>query len=504
MLDTSLPFEPTPFALIAYQQKWLADTSPVKVIHKSRRIGISWAEASDCVLLASQAAGMDCWYIGYTKDMAAEFIRDCADWARHFSMAVPEIVEHEEVFEEGDEKKAILAFTIRFASGFRITALSSSPRNLRGKQGRIIIDEAAFHPNLAELLKAALAMLIWGGQVHIISTHDGEENPFNQLILEIMAGKKPYGLHRVTLDDALAAGLYRRICLVTKKEWTAEGEAQWRQELMDRYGDGAEEELLCIPSRGGGQWLTRTLIEARMTEPGEVIRYKAPAGMELWSDVHIQAEVQAFCQQRIKPAFASLNPLQRSCVGVDFGRVSDLSVFAPCQIAPNLTRRFPFLIELANTPFKAQAAFLFYLVDALPRFSHGMLDAGGNGAYLAEVAKQKYGPMQITEVKISEQWYRDATAPMKAAFEDGSIALPRNDAVLDDLAAFRLIKGVPRLPDIRSKDKTGQSRHGDAGIALLMAFAASRMDYVPLEHLSSGEPRESSQIDDFYGALNGY
>ena len=91
MLDTSLPFDRTPFALLLYQQRWVADTNPVKLIEKSRRVGLSWCEASDCVLLASQTSGMDCWYIGYTKEMATEFIRDCGDWAKHFSMAVPEI-----------------------------------------------------------------------------------------------------------------------------------------------------------------------------------------------------------------------------------------------------------------------------------------------------------------------------------------------------------------------------------------------------------------------------
>ena len=42
MLDTSLPFDRTPFALLLYQQRWVADTNPVKLIEKSRRVGLSW------------------------------------------------------------------------------------------------------------------------------------------------------------------------------------------------------------------------------------------------------------------------------------------------------------------------------------------------------------------------------------------------------------------------------------------------------------------------------
>src|SRR3546814_19644370 len=53
------------------------------------------------------------------------------------------------------------AFRIRFSSGFKVVALPSVPRALRGKQGIFICDEAAFHKNLAEVLKAAMAFLIW-------------------------------------------------------------------------------------------------------------------------------------------------------------------------------------------------------------------------------------------------------------------------------------------------------------------------------------------------------
>lgn len=40
----------------SYQQRWVADASPLKVIEKSRRTGITWAEASDNVLTAASSA----------------------------------------------------------------------------------------------------------------------------------------------------------------------------------------------------------------------------------------------------------------------------------------------------------------------------------------------------------------------------------------------------------------------------------------------------------------
>lgn len=483
------PLEPrtnrTPAALLPYQQAWCADKSPVKTIEKSRRIGLSWAEAADCVIEAAREKGQDCWYIGYTKDMAIEFILDCADWAKHFNHVISEVEAYEELFEDGDERQSIQAFRIKFESGFRIVALSSQPRNLRGKQGRIIIDEAAFHDKLRELLKAAMAMLMWGGQVHIISTHDGDENPFNELINEIRSHKKPYSLHRVTFDDAVQQGLFQRICLRSGKQWTAEAEVEFVASIRAFYGDDAEEELDCVPSRGTGVWLPRALIEARMYK-APVVRWKAPEGMALWSDHLIKAEVKSFCEEELLPLLEKLDPEQPSVLGEDFGRNVDLTVLVPAQIERSLIRRIPFLVELSNAPFKAQEFIFFYICDRLPRFSHAHLDGRGNGQYLSEVAMQRYGEEHVTAVQLTELWYRENTAPLKDAFEADTIRVPADLDVLNDLAAFRKIKGVPRIPDLRTTGKDGQKRHGDAGIAVLMMFAASRMDvYQPYTYKSA-------------------
>lgn len=191
----------TDAVLLPYQRDWIADRSDLKVAEKSRRIGLTWAEASDDALIASsarQAGGMNVYYIGYNMDMAIEYIEACAMWARVFNQAAEAIEEGQEVFKDGDDEKAIKTYTIRFASGFRIVALSSRPANLRGKQGVVVIDEAAFHGALDELLKAALALLIWGGKVRVISTHDGDQNTFNELVNEIRSGARKGSVHRTS------------------------------------------------------------------------------------------------------------------------------------------------------------------------------------------------------------------------------------------------------------------------------------------------------------------
>lgn len=482
----------TPMALLPYQQRWCADKSQVKLIEKSRRVGLSWGEAADTALLAASASGMNAFYIGYMKDMAKEFILDCAEFAKAYSLAAGEISESEEVWLEDSEQKSITIYTLKFASGHRIEALSSAPRNLRGKQGRVILDEAAFHTDLAELIKAAMALLIWGGEVHIISTHNGAENPFNDVVQEVLAKKVPYSLHRVTFDDAVAEGLYERVCLRTGKPATEEGKAAWIKGIRDRYGNNAEEELDVVPKNSAGSWLSRALIEARMFD-APVLRWKPPAdNFVLWSEEMRTAEMRDWLIENVQPLMAKLDPMLSSGFGEDFGRSGDLTVIAPFQIDPNLVRRFPFLLELANCPFDQQREALFYIGDRLPRFRSGKLDSRGNGQYLAEKAMQKWGS-RIECVMLSQMWYRENTAQLKSAFEDGTILLPRSADVVDDLRAFQVTKGIPMIPDKRTTGDDGQQRHGDSGVAILLAYAASRSDDAPIEYTSG--PAKSSRWD---------
>lgn len=482
-----------PAALLPYQQRWVSDTSPVKVYEKSRRIGISWAAAAEAALVAASqrgARGTNVFYVGYNKDMAEEFIHDAASWARHYSKAAAAI--EEELWKDGDEE--ILTFVIRFASGFRIVALSSRPSNLRGKQGLVILDEAAFHPELGELLKAALALLMWGGRVAVISTHDGAENAFAELVQDVRAQRKPYSLHRTTIDDALSDGLYRRICLVRGKTWTPEGEQAWLDELLQFYGEDGDEELRCVPKNSAGAYLGRALLEARMEE-APVVRLELPETFALSGDESTRhAHIATWCETELAPLLAAL-PQQQHVFGQDFGRRIDLSVIAPMTITQDLRRRVPFLVELRRVPFESQRQILHFVIDRLPRFLAGALDATGNGAYLAEVTAQRYGAGRIAQVQISEKWYAETLPVFKAGFEDGLLVVPRDADVLQDLRAFRVINGVPKLPKAKTNAAGEQARHGDAGIALALAYSASRSevevyDFRPVPRVDDRGPRD--------------
>jgi phage FluMu gp28-like protein len=472
-----------PDVLMTFQKNLLISTSTysVTVADKARRTGATWAIAGDAVLTAGaavSAGGMDVLYIGYNLDMAREFIDTAAMWAKAFMPACSQVGEFlfRDAGVDGEGDKFIQAFRITFASGFEICALSSRPRSLRGRQGYVILDEFAFHDDPDGLLKACMALLIWGGKILVISTHNGADNPFNLLIQDIRKGElgADANVVRCTFDDAVKDGLYERVCLRKGIEWTAEGEARWRASIRKIYRANAEEELDCVPAQGSGVYLSRMILEACTVPPDKVFTLRCPAGFELREEVRRIDYVQSWLDQEIAPELAALNSKLQHAFGQDFARTGDASMYVPLAIEPDLTRRAPFVIEMRNVPFEQQKQVVIWVTEQLPRFMGGKLDATGNGAYLAEVAKQKFGESLIEEVKLSQAWYAEWMPKMKVGLEDRKLLYPANDNLVSDLRMVRLIRGIPMVPQgIKNEGTDGTPRHGDFAPALALANAAS-------------------------------
>lgn len=490
-------FKQPPAVLLPYQQAWVADDSPLKIAEKSRRIGITWAEAADAALIAStdrNHGGQNVYYVGYNKDMTVEFIQAVAMWAKAFDYAAAEI--EEGIWEDGD--KQIQTFIIRFPnSGLRIEALTSRPSNLRGRQGVLILDEAAFHDDLRELIKAAMAFLIWGGKVRIISTHDGEDNPFNELIKEIRAGKRKGTVHRTTFAEAVEQGLYKRVCIRKGIDYDPEEEKLWVADIYSFYGDGANEELDVIPSKGGGKWLSQSLLDARKNENVPVVRFTAPVGWDNFEQVTEDArnaEVLEFFNENLKPLLLELNKKSKSYYGLDFARKKNACSFWLLSEGQNTKKTCPFVFEMFKTPYKQQEEFLKLIVALLPNFSKGAHDAGGNGGFLAEAMQVKFGD-RIEAIMLTDSWYREHTPHFKAALEDGDIVnMPADQDIMEDHRAFILIKGVARIPATGS-NSNNKDRHGDSGIAHLLADYAAKNPSAPIEFipLPSASDLEMSQ-----------
>ena len=452
---------------LGYQLAWIKDKSPLKIWEKSRRIGASWCEAFVCAVLASlakAAGGMDCFYMAYEKEMTQQFISDVAFWAKLLNIVCGDI---EEVVIK-DEDKDILLYKIRFDSGFEVWALPSKARLLRSKQGHFVFDEAAFADEFHEIIKAAHAFRIWGGSISILSTHNGEDNPFNQLIQDIKDGRKKYSLHHTTIEDALDDGLYKRICTVQNKEWTKKAQDEWLQDLLDEAGDFADEEYFCIPSKAGARYFSAELVRSVAVKDKPVFRFAAPDSFTFEKADKREKEMHKWFKE-VKPTLLSTDlPV---CAGEDFARSGDITVLHFDAELPDGTTDTLCEIELRNVPFEQQKQFIQLCFDTLENFDGAAFDSRGNGQMIAEWATQEY-PGCIFPVMITRKWYAENFPSLKAAFEDNKTNIPDDSFIKDDYRVVGLVQGVPLITD-----RTGNGRnrrHGDSCIAKLMAHFAHR------------------------------
>jgi phage FluMu gp28-like protein len=395
--------------------------------------------------------------------MTQQFARDCAFWAKHIHAAAQEL---EEVV-LNDEDKDITVYRVRFASGFEIWCLPSVARSLRSKQGRVIIDEAAFVEDLGELLKAAMALLMWGGCVRVLSTHNGDDNPFNELIKEIRDGKKDYSLHHTTFDEALEQGLYKRICLVQKKAWSLEIESAWRKEIIDSYGDGADEELFCIPVRAGTRYFPSALLEAVSDSSVKIIRKACEDSFTFEKKEKRVKEFEKWLHSEVRDIL--LSHTEPVYLGEDFARSGDLTSVFLDGVLPNGNQMTFCVIELRNVPFDQQLQTILYVMNTLPNFAGGAFDSRGNGQMIAEIAAQEWAGF-VHQVMITAAWYAENFPKLKGRMEDATTNIPDDSFIRDDFRVVGIKAGAPRV--LERSGAPRERRHGDGAIAKLMVTFA--------------------------------
>lgn len=492
--------------LMLHQREWLEDKSDLKICKKGRRTGITFAEALDDTLIAAaarSAGGDNVFYIGDTKDKGREFIGYVAHFAKVVakeafkSSAIEEFL-FEDKREDGTSK-FISAYRVTFASGFRVEALSSRPENIRGLQGVVVIDEAAFHNDVSQVIDAVNALLIWGGKIRIISSPNGLLNPFNDHFQEALAGKNGYSAHFYTFNDAIRNGLYKRVCLMKGWTWSAEAEAAWEAKIRQSYGTrtaAMHQELDAIDADAQGAALSRVVIEQRARRGVPVVRYHLPDSFKGAKPAIRKATVAEFLRTQVRPHLDKLDPNRRHDTGMDFARSGDGSVLIVRELGQDLVRRDVLVLELRNVPYESQRDIVFYVLDALPRFGHGAFDANGNGGYLGEVAQQRYGDARISAIKPSQEWYRENGTPYIGAFGDETIEIAADEDIIRDHQALQYVNGVIMVPqDMRYKGSDGLVRHGDAGIAGMLAWFASRQGAVEYGY----EPVKKHEPDPWQG-----
>ena len=503
--------------LMLHQRQAVALTHSIIAIPKGRRTGITFATMLRKTLVAAaskEAGGDNVFYIGDTKEKGLEAIGYCAKFARTIARAQGQVSEIEEfLFEDQDPStgntRHITAYRIRFASGFQVCALSSRPANIRGLQGHVVIDEAAFHADVQGVLDAATALLIWGGQITVISSHNGKNNPFAQFCRDIEAGR--YGedaaVFTITFDDAVANGLFERVCWMKGDTPTAEGKAKWYAKIRNAYGvrkAAMREELDAIPRDGNGVCLPGVWIEQAMTLPPEcVLRLaldddfvrKSPKERESW--------VADWIKRYMEPALKRLDVNERHVFCQDYARHRDFSVWGALAIGHGMRRRLPLSIEMHKVPYAQQKQITHHAIERLPRRCGGAMDATGSGETLAEETADVFGHSHVHQVKLNRAWYGTWMPKLVQGFEDGMIDIPADPDYAQDLRAIEEVDGIAMVSKARRADVKDPDlyRHGDSAVMLLLGWFASlnlrsAIDWTPIPSTPRGFDNVTDGRDD--------
>ncbi len=427
---------------LPFQSKWITDRSRLKLMEKSRQIGISWSTAfgSD-ERVAAQGARHDEWVSSRDDIQARLFIEDCKLFAGIMNMAAKDL--GEVVI---DAEKKLSAYVLEFSSGKRIHSMSSNPDAQAGKRGGRILDEFALHRDQRKMWAIAYPGITWGGGLEVVSTHRGSNSFFNNLIREARekGNPKKLSLHRVTLQDALDQGFLYKLQQALPED--AEQQDMDEAEYFDFVKKGAadeesfDQEYMCIPS----------------DDDSKFIEYELITGCEYIADMPWEREVD--------DVFAG-----RLFCGVDIGRKKDLTVLWVVEQLGDVlyTRK---VIPMEKMRKSAQEAILYPWFAICDRIC---IDATGLGIGWADDAQDKFGQRRVEAVSFSSQVKESLAYPLKGKMEDRKLRIPDDQTIRADLRKVQ--KVTTAAGNIRFVAESTPDGHADRFWALALAIHASEV-----------------------------
>jgi len=458
---------------LPYQQRWIDDHSRLKLMEKSRQIGISWGTAYGAVeKTAPRENRNDQWVSSRDEIQARLFLEDCVRFAKLLNVAAKDLG-----LSIIDEDRRISAYVLQCSNGKRIHSMSSNPDAQAGKKGGRILDEFALHPDPRKLYAIAYPGITWGGELEIISTHRGSANFFNELVEDVKHRNNPKGfsLHTVTLQDALDQGFLYKL-----QEYLPDGDLRFEMdepEYFDfiRSGCASEEQFLqeymCVPADDEGAFLSYDLIAG--------CEYR---GGEAW-------------EMTLDGTGPDGRKTRDLYVGVDVGRKHDLTVIWVLEpVAGMMLTRLVY--EMHNVPFSGQEEILYPLL-ALPQVRRCCIDDTGLGMQFSERAKQKYGEYKVEGVRFTAPVKEALAYPVRAAFEDKNLRIPKDDKIRADLRGIRKI--TTAAGNLRFEADTGPDGHSDRFWALALARHAAGDPRGPIEYESTRKTRAYNRMEGFMG-----
>lgn len=449
--------------LLPYQRAWLNDKSQIKHAEKSRQIGFTWMQALEDILDIGIDQICERSYLS-SKDLSSIelYIDYCKFWGKRVGVALEDIG-----VEILDVDKDVSARCIRFKHGGKIYGTSSSVGALRGKNGKISLDEFAFHKDAELLWDAAKPATTWGFPMRVFSSHNGKQSLFYTQIDEAKNGKFPSSVHTITLYDAVRQGMLskikrREVSILEQNAWMQEqfSTSRGAKNLVWIAPDGTEfkvsqaamQEYLCLPIDETTAFMTYDFIDTCVRP--DILRELN----QVTGDIY---------------------------VGMDIARKRNLTVIWIAEKLGDVlyTRK---IIVLANTPYRTQREYL-YAVLKHPKCRRCCIDATGIGAQLAEDAVYEFGNYMVEDITFTAPVKSSLAEGLRRSMEDLTFLVPEDVDVREDFHSIK--KEVTASGHVRFDAKESEEgSHADRFWgAALCKHAASAFTHVEPSFTSSGK-----------------
>ena len=404
-----------------HQRRWLEDQSRLRVCCKARQIGMSTAVATEA--LHAAVHGETTVIVSASQRQASELLRKAAHLLPLVTVAAAGVVRVDKQSAEA----------IELSTGGRVISLPATAATVQGYTGHVVIDEAAWIPNVDELWMAIVPTISTrrAYRLSVVSTPGPRGGMFYRLWNE---GDAAWSRHRITIYDAQAGGAPHDIEALRA---AVADEATWRAAYECEFVDEAH------------ALLPYDLLLARVDDK---LSY------------HLSMN--------------SLSGTGTFYAGYDVGRKHDLSVLIVLERVKKYLR-WCGAVELRQAPFDEQFELLTSILDqgGLRRLA---IDQSGLGMQLAEDLARSYR-WKVEPITMTAPVKESFASHILAAFHRGEVGIPDHRPLIDDLHSVQ--RTVTLAGNVRYAAPREAGSHADRWTALALALHAAGPAPVELEPL---------------------
>jgi phage FluMu gp28-like protein len=394
------------------------------VMEKCRQIGISYCEALWTIRKRLNKK-INHYFVSNSEKTAKQFISDCLFFID--LLCLKDLCE-------------VTSDTITMPNGSQIVAVSSNPNALRSRRGDVSLDEFAYAERQQDLLAAAYPVITWGGQLRIISTHNGVGTLFYGIIQDAYKQRNAFEPHRVDIYQAVEQGLASLIGKETKNK---------------KYITNPQSFITDIKKNVGNDFIWEQEYECKVQAGGTSI-----VPLELYHEIETDTPIPDMLDygKKYNELYIGIDPGRNQAYSVVLAIAKDeQDIFIPVCIHEMTHAPMPVQMDIARR------------ICGHPSVQKVFVDMGSVGRSISDDLVMEYGNL-VEPVAITADEKMTLCEKVRKFCQLKRIKLPANRQIMEDITSMRLIytdRGNPRY-----EGGTKGGGHADYFMALALSLMA--------------------------------